>query len=64
MKKITFFILFLLFAISSNAQEFQWVKQIAGTTSTPFSVKINDLVYDKDEKIVVCGSFTGTVDFD
>ena len=64
MKKITFFILFLLFSISSNAQEFQWVKQIAGTTATPFSVKINDLVYDRDEKIVVCGSFSGTVDFD
>ncbi|MCF6130114.1 T9SS type A sorting domain-containing protein [Flavobacterium sp. AS60] len=64
MKKITFFIAFGLFTLIGNAQTFQWAKQIAGTTASAFSVNIKDLRPIGTGHVFVCGSFSGTVDFD
>lgn len=64
MKKITVTLVFGLLISLGHAQEFQWVKKISGTSAAPFSVRINDLSYDANERIIVSGAFTGTVDFD
>ena len=62
MKKNTLIILFCLIAGVGNAQTFQWAKQIAGTTATPFSIEVKDII-SRNAENYICGSFTGTVDF-
>jgi hypothetical protein len=64
MKKITLLMVFGLFTLLSNAQTFQWAKQIAGTAANPFSVTINDLRPLSSGYVFACGSFSGIVDFD
>lgn len=64
MKKITLLFAFGLFTFIGNAQTFQWAKQIAGTSNNSFSVNIKDLRPISSGHVFVCGSFSGTVDFD
>lgn len=61
MKKITLLIFMCLFGMYTNAQTFQWAKQLAGTGS--FSVDVKDILSRNGENYI-CGTFTGTVDFD
>lgn len=64
MKKITFLLMFLLLTKVGNAQTFKWAKQLSGTSSTAtYSVDVKDII-SRNGEVYVCGSFTGTVDFD
>lgn len=63
MKKITLTIAMGLIAFWGNAQTLQWAKQLSGSSATPFVVDVKDVIANAGF-VYVCGSFTGTVDFD
>ncbi|MBL7837417.1 MAG: PQQ-binding-like beta-propeller repeat protein, partial [Bacteroidetes bacterium] len=56
MKKLIVFLAFTLsFLFSSKAQQYNYVKKIAGTSND----RCNDIVSDKAANIYFCGTFTG-----
>lgn len=61
MKKITLVLVFMMVTALGNAQVFQWAKQIAGTGT--FNVQIKKAISLRNGDLFVCGSFSGTVDF-
>lgn len=65
MKK-NFYILLLLVlsAFIAKAQSYQWVNQIAGTNSVPFTISVNDIQTISTGDVFIAGQFSGTVDFD
>lgn len=63
MKKERFLLpLMLLCAVMLNAQNFQWVKQFAGTNT--FDVTVKKVIAMANGDVYMAGSFADTVDFD
>jgi len=60
MKKIIYSILLLLFSISLSAQNVHW----GGVLNNSYNDNIYDIKTDKDNSLIICGQFSGTIDFD
>ena len=60
MKKISTLILFSFIINTLSAQNVHW----GGVVNTTYNDYIYDLQADKDNNLIICGQFSGTVDFD
>lgn len=63
MNKVKFLLPFLLLCVGViQAQNYQWAKRLAGSGS--FDVNVKRVAAIPGQGVYVCGSFSGTVDFD
>ncbi|HRG87830.1 MAG TPA: hypothetical protein PLW44_02350, partial [Chitinophagales bacterium] len=63
MNKVKFLLPFLLLCAGMiHAQNFQWAKRLSGSGS--FDVNVKKVAATSSDGLFVCGSFTGTVDFE
>ena len=58
-------ILTIAFSLATNAQAFQWAKNIIANTVDPlYGVTVTSITIDQSGNLITVGSFSGTYDFD
>lgn len=63
--KYFFTILTIAFSLATNAQAFQWAKNIIANTVDPlYGVTVTSITIDQSGNLITVGSFSGTYDFD
>jgi hypothetical protein len=55
----------IAFSLATNAQAFQWAKNIIANTVDPlYGVTVTSITIDQSGNLITVGSFSGTYDFD